>query len=320
MQDQMRAGNWTFNTGLRWDAYKLVVDDRAVSPRVSAAWAWPSANLVLRASYDRVFQTPAFENLLLASSAAAGTLAEHVVRLPVPPSRGNFYEAGVSKLLFRGVRLDANAFFRHMSDVADDDLLLNTGVSFPIAFRRASIKGAELKIDVPQWRSVTASFAYSLLRGIGDLPITGGLFLGEDAAALLSSTERFPVTQDQRHTIRSRVSYRLSPSVWLALAHSYGSGLPFEDFDGDVHEAVEAFGERVVDRVNFATGRVRPSSSLDLSAGWILIKSSGREVRLQADVRNVTNRVDVINFAGLFSGTALAPPRTISVGIRLQFQ
>jgi len=50
-----------------------------------------------------------------------------------------------------------------------------------------------------------------------------------------------------------------------------------------------------------------------------LAKSRRREVRLQADVRNLTNRLDVINFAGLFSGTALAAPRSISVGLRLRF-
>jgi outer membrane receptor protein involved in Fe transport len=76
----------------------------------------------------------------------------------------------------------------------------------------------------------------------------------------------------------------------------------------------------VVSRVNFATGRVRSSSSLDASAGAILAKSSRREVRVQADARNLTNRVDVVNFAGLFSGTALAAPRTILVGFRLQFR
>ena len=320
VQDQIRLGNWTVNAGVRWDGYHLIVDDQAISPRLAAAWSWPAANLVLRATYDRVFQTPAFENLLLASSEAAGTLGDDVVRLPVPPSRGNFYEAGLSTLLFGGLRLDGNWFVRHMSDVADDDLLLNTGVSFPIAFNRASIKGAEVKVDLPKWRTGTASFAYSYLRGLGDLPITGGLFLGEEAAALLASTERFPVTQDQRHTIRSRVSWRVAPTFWLAVAHSYGSGLPFEDFDGDVDQAIEAFGERVVSRVNFETGRVRPSSSLDGSAGVVLRKSRHREVRLQADVRNLTNRLDVINFAGLFSGTALAPPRAFSIGVRVQFQ
>jgi hypothetical protein len=32
---------------------------------------------------------------------------------------------------------------------------------------------------------------------------------------------------------------------------------------------------------------------------------------------NLTDRLNVINFAGLFSGTALAPPR--SFGVRVQF-
>jgi hypothetical protein len=34
----------------------------------------------------------------------------------------------------------------------------------------------------------------------------------------------------------------------------------------------------------------------------------------------MTNRLDVINFAGLFSGTALAPPRTFSIALRTQFR
>src|SRR6185436_5746607 len=67
IQDQISAGAWTFNAGLRWDAYHLVVDEWAFSPRVAAAWA-PNPGFVLRASYDRAFQTPAVENLLLASS------------------------------------------------------------------------------------------------------------------------------------------------------------------------------------------------------------------------------------------------------------
>jgi hypothetical protein len=41
-----------------------------------------------------------------------------------------------------------------------------------------------------------------------------------------------------------------------------------------------------------------------------------RSLRLQADAINLTDRLNVINFAGLLSGTALAVPR--SVAIRLQ--
>ncbi len=104
------------------------------------------------------------------------------------------------------------------------------------------------------------------------------------------------------------------------MAGSYGSGLPFENFDDTPADAVEQFGQRVVDRVNFETQRVRPSASLDVSSGFAITKSPKRALRLQAEVRNLTNRLDVINFAGLFSGTALAAPRSVAVRLRLDLR
>jgi hypothetical protein len=207
-----------------------------------------------------------------------------------------------------------------MTDVADDDLLLNTGVSFPIAFYRAEINGAEIKLELRRWKNISGSLGYSHLHGIGELPITGGLFLGTEGRSLLASTDRFPVTQDQRHTLRGRATYQFSSSGWIALAGSYGSGLPFEDFDDTPEDAVEQFGQRVVDRVDFETGRVRPSASLDVSAGIAVTKSADHPIRLQAEVRNLANRFDVINFAGLFSGTALAAPRSLAVRLRVNFR
>lgn len=319
VQDQVRYGAWTVYGGLRWDHYRLAVEDSALSPRIAVAWSWPAADLVLRGSFDRAFQTPAFENLLLASSDAVETLDDEVVRLPVPASRGNFYEAGLSKVLFGRFRVDASHFSRQMSDVADDDVLLNTGVSFPVAFAHADIRGTEVKVDVPPWRTVSGSLSYSHLRAVGELPVTGGLFLGEEGTELLQSRERFAITQDQRHTIRGRVSYAFSPGGWLALAASYGSGLPFEDFDDDRAAAVEQFGRRVVERVNFETGRVLPNVSLDLSAGVVVAQKGRQRLRLQAEVRNLTDRLDVINFAGLFSGTALAAPRSMAIRLRAEF-
>jgi len=67
-QDLIRAGQWTIAMGIRWDRYAVVVDDRAWSPRLGVAYNWSTAGVILRGSYDRVFQTPAFENLLVSSS------------------------------------------------------------------------------------------------------------------------------------------------------------------------------------------------------------------------------------------------------------
>ncbi len=318
VQDRIALGAWTINAGLRWDHYRLVVEQSALSPRLGVAWSWPRADLVVRASYDRAFQTPAIENLLLASSPLLDSVNDDVVRLPVRPSLGNFFEIGASKRLFSKARLDVTHFNRRMSNFADDDVLLNTGVSFPIAFDRANVRGTEAKLELPHWKGITASLGYTYMVGFGWLPITGGLFLGEEASAALTSTGRFPISQDQRQTLRSRINYQVSPRLWVASAVSYGSGLPVE-FHGERNDAIEQFGQRIVERVDFENGRVRPSLSFDASSSFVVFHRGTHRIRVQGDVLNLTNRLNVINFAGLFSGTALAPPRSVAVRLQAEF-
>jgi hypothetical protein len=205
-----------------------------------------------------------------------------------------------------------------MKNFADDDVLLNTGVSFPIAFDRAEIHGTDVKLDIPHWRSWSGFASYSYMRGTGFLPITGGLLLGDDATSALSSTAAFPISQDQRHTVRGRVTYQLSDRMWVATAVSYGSGLPVE-FSGDPQQALAQYGPRIVGQVDFEDGRVRPSASLDAAFSVTVFKTERQRIRLQANVVNLTNRLNLINFAGLFSGTALAPPRTLGIRAQVEF-
>ncbi len=113
-QDNLRLGNLTVSAGLRWDHYSFLVGDHAFSPRLGAAWYLPKADLILRFSYDRVFQTPALENLLLASSAQVDQLNSEVLRIPVPPSRGNYLEAGFSQGIFGKARLDVSFYRRSL--------------------------------------------------------------------------------------------------------------------------------------------------------------------------------------------------------------
>ncbi len=102
MQDLIHLGNWTINAGLRWDHYQLLLNRQAVDPRFSISRYFPSAGLVVHFSYDRVFQTPSFENILLSSSTAVEPCSIPVsLQLPVEPSEGNYYEAGVTKSFLR---------------------------------------------------------------------------------------------------------------------------------------------------------------------------------------------------------------------------
>jgi hypothetical protein len=319
LQDFIRLGKWTVSAGLRWDHYQLAVNQSAVSPRLGIARYVPSADLVLHASYDRVFQTPAFENILLASSPTVLALNPNVLRLPVEPSHGNYYELGFTKGFFGQFKLDANYFRRSVNNFADDDQLLDTGVSFPIAFRKSDIYGAEGKLEFPYVGKLNGYVSYSYMVASAYLPVTGGLFLGDDASNALSQTiGRFWVSQDQRNTLRTRFRYQLAQRAWVALGAEYGSGLPTE-FGGTEQDAAAQFGQSIVNRINFDRGRVKPSLSVDASAGIDLWKRDNLNMRLQADVENLNNRLNVIDFAGLFSGTAVAPPRSFALRLEASF-
>ena len=280
---------------------------------------FPSAALVLHASYDRAFQTPSLNNILLSSSPAVLSLNPSVLRLPVEPSRANYYEAGLTEAFLGKFKLDANYFRRLLNNFADDDQLLNTGVSFPIAFRKAIIYGAEARLDLPQWRGLSGFASYSYTVGNAWFPVVGGLFLGQDAINDTTQVSgHFPDSQDQRNTVRFRTRYDVAPRLWIAGGAQYGSGLPF-DFNGAPALALAEYGPKVVDRVNFNRGRVRPSLSVDISLGGEIYKSDFLAMRMQFDAENLNNRLNVIDFGGLFSGNAIAPPRSYSVRLSAIF-
>ena len=310
VQDLIHLGRWTVNAGLRWDHYQLMVNQNAVSPRISVGRYLPAANLIVHASYDRVFQTPSFENILLASSPDVSVLNPSVLRLPVEPSHGNYFEFGATKSLFGQFRFDANYFRRYVNNYADDDQILSTAVSFPIAFRKVIIYGAEGKLELPHWKRFSGFLSYSYIVGNAWFPVTGGLFVGDDAVnATTQLTGHFPDSQDQRNTLRGRIRYQLTSRLWVASGTEYGSGLPFE-FTGTFAQALAEYGQDVVNRINFADGRIKPTFSFDVSAGADLYKKESRSLRLQADIENLNNRLNVIDFGGLFSGNAIGPPRS----------
>ena len=218
IQDLIRFGNWTVNAGLRWDHYQLLLNQNAVSPRVAMSRYFPTLGLNLHGSYDRIFQTPSFENILLSSSLAAESLDTSVpaVDFPVQPSHGSYYELGLTKLLFNLLRIDANMFRRDVNNYADDSQVLSTGISFPIAFRKAILYGAEGKLEVQDWRGFSGIASYSYIVGNAFNPVTGGLFLGNDASAALTQLPGI-------HPIRRTSGKRFAHECVIGWPHACGS-------------------------------------------------------------------------------------------------
>jgi TonB-dependent Receptor Plug Domain len=329
VQDQIHLKNWTINAGLRWDHYQLFLNRDAVDPRVSISYYFPSADLLVHFSYDRVFQTPSFENILLSNSNQVETIdPESFLRLPVEPSEGNYYEAGLTKVLAGRLKVDANYFRRNVANYADDDQIENTTISFPIAFDKSVIYGAEAKLEVPDWHRFSGFLSYSYEVGNAWFPVTGGLFLGDDAQGLPPGGH-FPDSQDQRNTIRGRLRYQVKPRFWIAGGIQYDTGLPFEfqcDPSLTLQQCIygpggpeQIYGQAVVNRINFARGRIYPAFQVSASAGVDVYKSDHMNMKFQIDGQNLNNVLNVIDFGGLFSGNAIGPSRSVAMRLTTSF-
>ncbi len=97
-----------------------------------------------------------------------------------------------------------------------------------------------------------------------------------------------------------------------------GSGLPFE-FEGEQSDALAQYGAAVVSRLNFDRGRVDPSLSIQASLGVDIYKGEKINSRFQVDGDNLNNRLNIIDFGGLFSGNAIGPARSLSLRLNTSF-
>ena len=180
---------------------------------------------------------------------------------------------------------------------------------------------------MPDWRGFSGYVSYSYQVGNAWLPVTGGLFLGDNAtAAETQLSGHFPDSQDQRNFVRGRVRYQVAPRVWIAGGIQFDSGLPFQfqcapglTESQCINGQVQIYGQRVIDRVNFARGRIDPVFQVNASAGVDLHSSERWKLQLQADGLNLTDVLDVVDFNGLFSGNAIGPPRSYSLRLMAKF-
>jgi hypothetical protein len=312
VQDAIRLGNWTVNAGLRWDHYQLVVNQNALSPRISVARYFQKSGVLAHFSYDRIFQTPSFENILLSSSTNVLLLLGSA-QAPVLPSHGNYYEGGITKGFQGKLRLDANVYRRDTTNYPDDNQLLNTPISLPIAFRKAIIYGAEAKIEVPQWWHFSGWASYSYQLGNNWWPETGGLFF-----AGLPTTGHFPDSQDQRNFLRAQLRYQIVPRLWVAFGAEYDSGLPFIT-SYSYAENVALYGQDLVNQLNFDRGRILPHLTESVSVGYDLYQKEHRSLRLQADCNDLSNRTQVLDFGGLLSANAIGPARSYAARLSAKF-
>ncbi len=317
IEDLIRTHGWTAHLGLRWDHYQLLLNRHALSPRIAIGRSFADHDLVLHASYDRVFQTPSSENILLSSSAQVKSLSSNFLRLPVQPSLGSNWEIGATKGVANRARLDVASYWRGARNAADDDPLLNTSVSYPIAFARSTTYGAEGKLQVLSAGPVSGFLSYSYMVAKVWFPVTGGLFLGADAADA-SLKGHFAATQDQRNTVATRWDSSIGSRIRVAAGATYGSGLPFT-YEGTPAQALAQYGPGVISRLNFDRERILPLFALNASLAVDICRRDHLKTTLHVDGENLNDRLNVLDFGGLFSGNAIAPQRSVLLRLESHF-
>jgi hypothetical protein len=69
---------------------------------------------------------------------------------------------------------------------------------------------------------------------------------------------------------------------------------------------LDQYGPQVVNRLNFARGRILPLLALNSSMSFEVSGGDRLQMTIHADGENLNNRLNVLDFGGLFSGNAIA--------------
>ena len=238
MQDLIRLGKWTINAGAALGSLSAYSESASREIRgISISRYFPSAGVVLHFSYDRVFQTPSFENILLSSSPRSN----RSIREFSAPARRAFRRELLRSRRDQGFLRKAQAgrklFPAVTSTITPTTIRSTTRPSASQSrFVNPMIYGAEAKLDLLTWHGFSGFLSYSYIVGNVWFPVTGGLFLGDDAtAAETQLTGHFPDSQDQRNTVRGRVRYQVAPRFWIAGGIQYDYWSPIRIRRRSIH-------------------------------------------------------------------------------------
>lgn len=329
VQDHINAlRDLTFDLGVRFDGYHFLVDKNYWSPRLGMAYRIDKTNTVLRAAYNRFLQTPALENLLLSSSNETRIFSPAreeggVEGAPVQPSREWQVDTGFQQQLGRYLRLDADYYYRRLKNPPEITNFLETGIIFPATLDHSRSKGIETRLDLASVGGLTGFVSYTNLHIYGFSPITGGLFLGEAVdISMRPPGSRINIEEDQRNTFVFQAMYdRLPGKFWAAFGGRHDSGFSVElEPDANAQEFAMEFSQKILDRVNFDRGFIKPHAVLDLSIGRDFHVNEHVLLSGQFNIQNLADQFHLITFESVFSGTAIGRPRNYSGKLSINFK
>jgi Carboxypeptidase regulatory-like domain len=327
-QDTLKWSNLTINAGVRYDENRLFKTENLFQPRIGLAYYIPQTKTVLRASYDRMFITPEYENILLSSSAAAASLVPPDVQqanqlgfgeIFNPSERHKVWNFGLQQGIGSGLRLDLSYWKRTVVNAADQDQFFNTGIVFPLNFKGGDLNGWNARLDAGPYDGLRGYLSLGHVHAEYDPPFVGGLFL--DSGALDSLTAGpFLIDHDQDLQEQLGIFWDIPRSgFWLGMTQRYDSGLVTDaGAPEDVLSSPDTAYAFPYIRFDEDPQRIKPRTIFNFSLGARL-QQYGMPFEIQLDVLNAFDKKGLYNFQSVFGGTHVIPPRTIAGRIRYVF-
>jgi len=162
IEDQIKAGNWLFNLGMRGDVYNGLTSATQAEPRLGIAYNIKPTASVLRISYARTLETPFNENLVLSSEGCSNAVLAPLLACTsgvsgtLQPGFRNEFHAGLQQAFGKRVVVSGEYIWKYTHNAFDFSVLGNTPITFPIDWHNSKIPGYAVHVEVPQYHNVSA--------------------------------------------------------------------------------------------------------------------------------------------------------------------
>lgn len=356
-QDSITLRNLTVNIGFREDRYDGLVSKSGPQPRAGLAYNIKRTNTVLRAAYSRTFETPFNENLLLSSATGIGGLASNVFgsnSVAIAPGFRNQFNTGLQQSIGKFILVDADYFWKYTHNAYDFSTLLNTTITFPIAWHNSKNDGVTGRVSTINMKGFQTYWTFGHTRARYYPPEDGGLI--PQGAPLAAGVFRIDHDQAFQSTLNLRYQ-RPKNAEWIAFTDRFDSGEvvsgipdagfamgaltpnqqvtiglacggtyatpadPIRSCPGLVTSKLLTLPQIGQENDDHNPDRVKPRNLLNLGIGTDNLFHTEKVQRWTASISidNLTNKVALYNFLSTFSGTHFVEPRTVVAKIGFVF-
>jgi len=240
IQDQIKAGDWNLNLGIRGDKYNGLAEASQIQPRIGIAYTVKPTKTILSTSYARTLETPFNENLVLSSQGCSDAVLSPLlsctagVEGTLQPGFRNEFHAGVQQAFGKNVIFSGEYIWKYTHNAFDFSVLGNTPIYFPIDWHNSKIPGYAMHVNVPNFHNFSGYIDSSSVAARFFPPQVAG------AGATVGKTGLpFRIDHDQKYNQTVHVQYSFSrEGKWNGL----WGGFNWRYDSGNVAGAVPCYG------------------------------------------------------------------------------